>query len=125
MRAHHVEILPGEFAICRLPASAPLPARAGDSSFLSITRTTDELSIICPAGEIPADAKHERGWRVLKLRGPFPFTETGILASILTPLADAKIGILAVSTFDTDYVLVKAAQLDAAATALREAGHKL
>lgn len=118
-----LQLIPGEFAVCRLPATAPLPAWAGSAVFCSVTRTTDELSIMCPAPHVPAGIKHESDWRLLKLQGPFAFTETGILAAVLAPLAAAKIGILATATFDTDYVLVKAGRLDEACRVLRAAGH--
>lgn len=112
----------GEFAVCRLPPDAPVPAWAGSGVFSSVTRTTDELSILCPAVQVPAGVKHEAGWRLLKLQGPFAFTETGILAAVLTPLAAAKIGILALSTFDTDYLLVKDEKLAATVCALEAVG---
>ena len=120
-----LHVLAGEFAIARLAADAPLPDWAHSPVFSATTRTAGELSILCPAAQIPADVKHERGWRLLKLRGPFAFTETGILAAVLAPLAAERIGILALSTFDTDYVLVKTAELDAAVRTLRDAGHTI
>jgi hypothetical protein len=118
-----LQLIPGEFAICRLPPTRPVPAWAGSTVFSSVTRTNEELSILCPAAQVPAAVKHEAGWRLLKLKGPFAFTETGILASVLAPLAAAKIGILATATFDTDYVLIKAEKLDEALPALGAAGH--
>jgi uncharacterized protein len=118
-----LQLIPGEFAVCRLPATGPVPDWAGSAVFSSVTRTADELSILCPAAHVPAGVQHESGWRLLKLQGPFAFTETGILAAALAPLAAAKIGILATATFDTDYVLVKAAQLDEARRTLEAAGH--
>jgi len=118
-----LQLLSDEFAICRLPPTEPIPVWAGSTIFSSVTRTGDELSIICPAAQVPAGVKHEAGWRVLKFQGPFAFTETGILAAVLAPLATAQIGILAVATYDTDYVLVKAERLDAALPALAAAGH--
>lgn len=117
-----LQVAAGEFAVCRLPATAPVPAWAGSGVFSSVTRTADELSILCPAAQVPAGIKHESGWRLLKLQGPFAFTETGILATVLAPLADAKIGILATATFDTDYVFVKAGQLVEACRVLEAAG---
>lgn len=113
----------GEFAVCRLPPDAPVPVWAGSGVFSSATRTTDELSIICPAAQAPAGVKHEAGWRLLKFAGPFAFTETGILAAVLAPLATAKISVLATATFDTDHVFVKATQLAAAIRTLEAAGH--
>lgn len=119
----NLQLIPGEFAVCRLPATEPVPAWAGSGVFSSVTRTADELSIMCPTAQVPAGIKHESGWRLLKLQGPFAFTETGILAAVLAPLAAAKIGILATATFNTDYVLVKAAHLDEARRTLEAAGH--
>ncbi len=118
-----VQLIPGDFAVCRLPATAPVPDWAGSDVFTSVTRTGEELSILCPAAQVPAGTKHESGWRLLKLQGPFAFTETGILAAVLAPLAAAKIGILAMATFDTDYVLVKSTRLAEARQALEAAGH--
>ncbi len=118
-----LELVAGEFAVCRLPAAAAVPAWAGSAIFSSITRTTDELSIMCPAAQVPAGVKHEAGWRLLKFAGPFDFGVVGILASVAAPLAAAAISSLAVATFDTDYLLVKADRIDAVVQALTAAGH--
>lgn len=118
-----IQLLPGEFAIARLPADATIPDWVKSNTFSAATRTADELSILCPAAQIPPDVKHEAGWRLFKLRGPFAFTETGILSSVLDPLAFSRISILAQSTFDTDYVFVKQAQVDDAVRTLRHADH--
>ncbi len=118
-----LQLLAGEFAVCRLASEEPVPAWAGSAVFSSITRTADELSIVCPAVQVPAQVKCERGWRMLKLRGPLPFSATGILHSVLTPLAEARISVFTVSTFDTDYVLVQSAALTPACAALRAYGH--
>jgi hypothetical protein len=118
-----LRLLPGEFAICRLSAGEPVPAWADSAAFSSVTRTGDELSVICPAAQVPATVKHDAGWRALKFQGPFAFTETGILAAVVAPLAAAKVSILAIATFDTDYLLVKSAQLDLVRRALERAGH--
>ena len=117
--------IPGEFAVCRLPSDAPIPAWALDQPVFSITRTAEELSILCPAASVPREVKSECGWTCLKLEGPFPFTLTGVLASFLSPLATARISIIAISTFDTDYVLVKEEALGTALRALQNAGHHL
>ena len=113
----------GEYATCRLLPSEPVPAWATAGGFSSVTHTTDELSIICAAAFVPAHVHAERGWSLFKFQGPFAFTATGILSAVLTPLATAKVGILALSTFDTDYLLVKTSDLDAAVRALKAAGH--
>ncbi|HVZ65305.1 MAG TPA: ACT domain-containing protein [Lacunisphaera sp.] len=113
-------------AICRLDADSRVPAWATTAGcFLSITRTTDELSIVCVDTVVPSGVRHEPGWRAFKLEGPLDLALTGILASLLEPLARAQISIFAVSTFDTDYILVKASQTEAAVQALRAAGHKV
>lgn len=118
-----LQLIPGEFAICRLAPTEPVPAWADSATFSSVTRNADELSILCPAAPVPATVKHERGWRLLKLAGPFDFAAVGILASVLTPLAGVRISSLAVATFDTDYILVKADTLDATLRTLESAGH--
>lgn len=116
----------GRFAITRLPANAPLPPWAlASEDFVSITRTADELSIVCPAESVPADLRSQLYWTCLKIEGPFAFSQVGILASFLDPLAVAGIPIFAVSTYDTDYVLVQEADADRAIETLKKAGHTL
>ncbi len=123
-RQLHLTILAGEYAVSRLAPDTPaLPAWALVGPWYSITRTADEISIVCPAAAVPDDVTTERGWRMFVLTGPFPFGLTGILAAVLAPLATAAIPIFALSTFDTDYVLVKAGDLERAAATLRAAGH--
>ena len=113
------------FIVCRLAADEPVPAWIPSGPLVSITRTQDELSIVCPEPTPAPDAKHEAGWVALKLEGPFPFSQTGILASFLEPLAEGRIPIFAVSTFDTDYILIKHENLEAALHTLQNAGHQL
>jgi hypothetical protein len=118
-------LLPGLLAVCRLDPAAPLPAWAiSDSSALvSITRTSGELSIVCAQEDISDDVRHEGNWRCLMVEGPLDFGLTGILSALLAPLAEAGVSIFALSTFDTDYLLVRSAQLDEAIAALSAAGH--
>ena len=116
--------LPGRFAVCRLPPNASIPTGAESASFISITRTAEELSIVCLSDQSPPDAKCESPWTCFKLDGPFAFVLTGVLASFLDPLADAGVPIFAVSTFDTDYVFVKEELAAAALKALQDAGHE-
>ena len=120
-----LQLVAGEFAVCRLSPDAPVPAWSGSGDFSTVTRTADELSIICRAAQVPAGVKHEAGWRLLKFQGPFDFGAVGVLASVTAPLAAARVSLLAVATFDTDYVLIKTSQLDPALTALRAAGHQV
>ena len=116
--------LPGTYAICRLPPNAPLPELATTTLFTSITRTGDELSIVCPSDQAPPAAKCEVPWTCFKLEGPFPFSLTGVLASIIDPLAERGVPIFAVATFDTDYVLVKEEFAVTALETLQAAGHE-
>ena len=116
-------VLPARLAICRLPPDSAIPEWATGSNFFSITRTAEELSVVCGENSVPKDVQAEKDWACLQLQGPFPFQMTGVLAAILDPLAAAEIGIFAISTFDTDYILIKASQLQATREALRLAGH--
>lgn len=122
-------LLSDPLAICRLSADDAVPEWAMIGEFVSITHTTDELSIVCAAKNVPAEenvpssVKADRGWRVLKVEGPLDLALTGVLASLANPLADAKINLFAVSTFDTDYLLVKEYNLARACDVLRQAGH--
>lgn len=118
-------LLPGRFAVCRLDPAGPSAEWATrGSGFGSVARTADELSVVCPEEHVPDGVKAERGWLCVKLEGPFPFDQTGILASFLLPLAEHKVPIFALSTFDTDYVLIKAEAWSAASAALDAAGHQ-
>jgi uncharacterized protein len=116
-------LVPGSFAVCRLSAAAWLPDWASRGNFFSITRSPDELSIVCSEAQVPPDVHHENDWACLKLVGPFPFAETGILSSFVQPLSDRAIPIFAISTFDTDYVLVKSAWVEKAIEVLKQSGH--
>ncbi|MCU0493429.1 MAG: ACT domain-containing protein [Chloroflexaceae bacterium] len=118
-----LNLLPETFAICRFAPGAALPAWALAGDFFAITRTADELSVVCTQGLVPAETVASRDWRCLKVAGPLDFSLTGVLASLAGPLADAGISIFAISTYDTDYLLVKTDKLEAAVAVLRAAGH--
>lgn len=118
-------VLPDTFAICRLDANAAIPAWATGNRFYSVTRTMEELSIVCLQGCVPKGIPCEKDWRCLQLAGPIPFSTVGVLSSIIQPLADAGISVFAISTFDTDYLLVKAADLQRTIDALRQSGHSV
>lgn len=118
-------LLEERLAVCRLDAAAGVPAWATEAPLFSVTRTADELSVVCPEELVPDGVRCEQGWRVFKLEGPFEFSEVGILSAMAASLAEAGVGIFVVSTFDTDYVLVKEERLDLAAAALRERGHEI
>jgi hypothetical protein len=125
MMGLHISVLPERLAVCRLEPEADLPSWAAQGGFYSITRTREELSVVAEEGRVPAGVTIEGGWRGLKVAGPIPFDAVGILASITGPLAQAGIGLFAVSTFDTDYILVKADRLEAARAVLAQAGHTI
>jgi len=116
----NVEVLEETLAICRLAPTNRIPSWALElhEGFVSITRTKDELSIVCPQEAVPPDTRVEEDFRALKIPGPIPFEATGVLAALAAPLARAKIPIFAVSTFDTDYVLVRQKDLEQALKAL-------
>ncbi len=115
-------ILAERLAVCRLDAKAPIPEWASGESFLSISRTRDELSVICEDHFVPAGVQASRGWRGLKIVGPLDLDLVGSLVSVAVPLAHSNISIVPVGTFETDYVLVRDRQLGDAIKALRFAG---
>ena len=118
-----LSIQPGTYAICRLDSDTPIPSWAAQGAFWSIIRTSDELSVVCVENAVPAATKREGGWRILKCEGPLDFALTGIMAAIAEPLADAGVSIFPLATYDTDYVLVKEAQLETCRHALMAYGH--
>ena len=123
-------LLPGDYAICRLPAGSSLPAgfveaAAALPDVVSITWTPDEVSILCRPDLAPDGAAVETPWRCLRVAGPVQLALTGVLASIVSPLADARVNIFAFSTFDTDYLFVPAVRLSEALAALSAAGHRV
>ena len=123
----HLELslLPERFAISRLAADSPIPDWATQGPFYSVTRTGDELSIVTELSRVPVGIQSQPGWRALKVHGPFVLSEIGVLAALTAPLAEAKISLFAISTFDTDYLLVASETLPAAIAALERAGHTI
>lgn len=117
-------VAPGDFAVARLDSAAAIPEWARSRAFCSITRTAEELSIVCEDSSVPPGVRAERGWTLLQLGGPFPFEQVGVLDSFLRPLAAAGVSVFAIATFDTDYVLVKRDRLADALSALEAAGHE-
>jgi hypothetical protein len=114
-------LLPDPYAVVRLDPATPFPLDPSPERFISVTRTADELSIVCREAIAPEGGRIESGWRALQLEGPIPFDQTGVAAAFTVALATSKIGAFVVSTFDTDYLLVKKDDLDAAREALRAA----
>jgi len=123
MKKLSLVVLPERLAICRLAGHEPVPPCPDPAQFWSVTRAGDELSVVLPEAAAPPGWQAERGWRCLKVLGPLDLGMTGVLASVAVPLAQAGVSIFAVSTYDTDYVLVKAGDVANARDALRAAGH--
>lgn len=124
-RRFELSLLHERFAIARLAPDAAVPSWAAPGPFFSITRTTDELSVVTAARNVPDDVQKQAVFRVLKIHGPFALSEIGVVSALAAPLADAKISLFVISTFDTDYLLVSPEQLQAAVATLEKAGHKV
>lgn len=118
-------LLPGRYAVCRLPGDAPPPAWAFGGPFSSLTRTADEFSVVCREEDVPAGVRHEPRWRCLRVAGTLDFALVGVLASLTVPLAEAGVSVFAVSTFDTDYLLVREPDLPRTLAALSAHGHEV
>ena len=117
-----MRVLPGELAVCRLDADGPLPAWVfhAEARFFSVMRTPEETSVVCPVDDVPPSVTHaDRGWRALKVDGPLPLTMTNVTAKLTTPLGAAGIPVFALSTYDTDYLLIKSEHLERAVSLLR------
>ncbi|MER7459026.1 ACT domain-containing protein [Micromonospora sp. NPDC126480] len=122
-----IALLPGEYAVCRLAAGSALPpdlpGGLSDGDVVTVSWTADGLSVICPATRAPEQT--ETAWRCLRVAGPLDLAVSGTLAALVDPLAEARVTVVAFSTYDTDYVLVPAVRLDEAVTALDRAGHRV
>jgi hypothetical protein len=123
LRRFQLSLLPENFAIVGLPPGTDIPTWATQGSFSSITRTSDELSIMVEESRVPDGVSSQGGWRVIKVHGPFVLSEVGVLAALVGPLAAARVSVLTIATFDTDYLLVASDSLPAAVSALERAGH--
>ena len=123
MKKLELSVLPQRFAVCRLDSEDAIPDWVTEGDFWSVTRTDEELSVVLPEASAPVTWTSEKGWRCLKVQGPLDFSLTGILASLASPLAEASISIFAISTYGTDYILVRDHDLDEAKNVLSEAGH--
>ena len=124
MRSLRLETLPELFAICRLPPESAVPPWA-TGRLVSLTRTPEELSIVCPESTVPDGVRHHGGYRALRVEGTLDLNLVGVLAALSTPLAAAGVAIFVISTFDTDYLLVEQSAFSIAAGALEGAGHIL
>jgi hypothetical protein len=113
------------YAVVRLEPDADIPPWARTGHFWSVTRSDSELSVVCPQEQVPSDASAERGWCAFEVAGPLDFSLTGIVASLVTPLADEDIPLFVLSTFETDYLLVREHDLQRSVAALTAAGHSV
>jgi len=118
-----LRVLPVKLAVCRLAPTASIPEWAGFSGLLAFIRTDDELCVVCAEGDLPANITAEPGWCALQVQGPLDFSQVGVLAALSTALAEADISLFALSTYDTDYLLVKQTHLERAIGTLTQAGH--
>ena len=118
-----LELLPDVYSICRLDPQADIPSWVLEGDFLSITRTKNELSLVCSQERVPHVVECDKGWRCIMVRGPLDLSLVGILASLTSSLAEVDISIFAISTYETDYLLVKGENLRRAVLKLKEAGH--
>ena len=119
-----LSILPDVFAVCRLPATQDIPQWAlQNKTLLSITYTADELSLVCSQVVVPCGVQYEGSWKAIKVQGPLDFSLTGILVALAAPLAAARISIFALSTFDTDYLLLREEHVERAKHILHQNGH--
>jgi hypothetical protein len=125
MRPLTLILLPDSFAICRLEPDAPLPQGILARGFAAAIRTGEELCVYCAEDAVPAGAQASRGWRGLEFLGPFSFGETGVIASVARPLAEAGISISVLATYDTDYLFIQQDALDNALEVLAAAGHRI
>lgn len=124
-RRVELTLVPQRFAISRLAADAPIPSRAAQGPFFSVTHKGDKLSVVCELSRVPVGLHSQPGWRILKVHGRFVLSEIGVLSALVPPLAEAKLSLFAISTFDTDYLLVASATLAAAIAARERAGHTI
>ena len=120
---HALIVLASRLAICRLAADHPVPTWAWAGEFGSVTRTRDEVSVVCPEAAVPATVRAERGWRALRVAGTQDLALVGVLASLAGPIATAGASVFALATYDTDYLLVRDEALPAVVAALTAAGH--
>ena len=125
MKKFILSTIQDRFAICQLAPHSSIPEWAYSSGFFSITRTDEEISIICPEVNVPENIISNYGWRVFKIEGQFNFDEIGVLNSITTPLAKAQISLLTISTYNTDYILIQESYYDQARLILKSAGHQI
>ncbi len=125
MKKLNLSLLPHMYAVCQLHPDKHIPYWSLLGDFVSLTRTHEELSIVCQQDNVPDDIEAERGWRCLQVQGAFDFSATGVHASLAIPLAEAEISVLAIATYATDYLLIKEQNVERALKVLEQAGHHI
>jgi len=121
----HLTVVTQRVAICRLAPEEEIPSWVQNEGLTAMVRTADEFSVVCDERNVPGHIKMVKGWRILKVQGPLEFSQIGVLAAIAMPLAQTGVSIFVLSTFDTDYILVKEPSLLLAIDALQNAGHTI
>ena len=120
-----LSLLPGEYAVCKLEPGSDIPEWATHNAFWSVTKTQDEMSIVCPQDQVPEDVKVEPGWRILEVKGPLDFSMTGVLNGLTKPLTDSQTSVFVLSTYLTDYLLIRSKDIKTAIEVLQTQGHKI
>jgi hypothetical protein len=120
-----LSLLTDEYAVCKFEPEHDIPEWVTNDAFWSVTKTRNELSIVCPGSQVPEDVKAESGWRILEVEGPLDFSMTGVLNRLTRPLADSKISVFVLSTYLTDYLLIHSEDLKPAIEVLQAQGHKI
>jgi len=120
-----LSLLPPKYAVCQLHPDKHIPYWALLGDFVSLTRTPEELSIVCQQDNVPENVEAERGWRCVQVQGAFDFSISGVNASLAVPLANAEISVLAIATYATDYLLIKEENVERALLVLKQAGHSI
>jgi hypothetical protein len=120
-----LSVIEGLFAIVKLSPESSIPDWAMKGPFFSVTRSAEELSLVVSETNVPPAIDAARGWRMLKVHGPFAFSEVGVLAALANPLARIGVGIFVISTYDTDYLLVQQEEIPVAIEALEHSGHRI
>lgn len=120
-----IKLLKGHYSVVQLPADDPFPDWVGDADFLAIVKTRDELSVVSNTKSVPEGVRSEHGWRVLGIVGVLDFSLIGVLSDLSQLLASVGVSVFVISTYNTDYFLVKQSQLNNALDTLRKAGHRI
>jgi len=125
MKKLNLSLMPHMYAVCQFHPDKHIPYWALLGDFVSLTRTHEELSIVCQQDNVPDEIQAERGWRCVQVQGAFDFSESGVNASLAIPLAEAEISVLAIATYATDYLLVKEENVEQVIQVLEHAGHSV